>query len=277
VNSLAERLGYAGDARLVIISAENLGCAHATNMGAFGALRQGLATTAALMVPCPWAREAVSNYRGEDVGVNLTLNSPFESYRWGPITHAPSLLDGDGGFPRTVTDLWDHGDTDEVRREGRAQVERAILWGFDVNHLSTYLDVHQGRPEFFDVYLELAVEMALPLRLDDDDAERAAGFPFRRLATDEGVLMPDRVVRLRRDAPKQSFRDAFDKLPPGLTEIVVAPAIDTPELRALDEDWACRVQEYETLAEDTTIALEVERTGATLIGYRTLRDAQRRG
>ncbi len=52
-----------------------------------------------LMVPCPWAREASSRYRGEDVGVHLTLNAEYELYRWGPITHAPSLLGGDGGFP----------------------------------------------------------------------------------------------------------------------------------------------------------------------------------
>ena len=229
------------------------------------------------MVPCPWAREAVSNYRGEDVGVNLTLNSPYESYRWGPITHAPSLLDGDGGFPRTVADLWDHADTEEVRRECRSQIERAILWGFDVNHLSTYRDAHQGRPEFFDVYLELAAELHLPLRLDDETAEKSAGFPFRKLALEEGVLMPDRVIRLRTDAPKESFRAALASLESGVTEIVVAPAIDTPELRALDDDWACRVQEHETLVEDTTVALEVERSGAELVGYAALRDAQRSG
>lgn len=274
---VAERLGYSGDDRLVIISAENLGCAHATNMGVFASLRAGLATSASLMVPCPWAREAVSNYRGEDVGVTLTLNSPFESYRWGPITHAPSLLDGDGGFPRTVTDLWDHADTDEVRRECRAQIERAILWGFDVNHLSTYLDAHQDRPELFDVYLELAVELNLPIRLADAAAEKSTGFPFRKLAADEGVLMPDRVVRLRSDAPKESFRAAFSGLEPGLTEMVVAPAIDTPELRALDEDWACRVEEHETLVTDTTVKLEVERSGARLLGYGELRRAQRAG
>jgi predicted glycoside hydrolase/deacetylase ChbG (UPF0249 family) len=275
--SVSERLGFSSDDRLVIISAENLGCAHATNMGAFASLREGLATSASLMVPCPWAREAVSDYRGEDVGVNLTLNSPFECYRWGPITHAPSLLDGDGGFPRTVTDLWDHADTDEVRRECRAQVERAILWGFDVNHLSTYLDAHQDRPEIFDVYLELAVELGLPLRLADAAAERSTGFPFRKLAADEGVLMPDRVIRLRRDAPKESFRQAVAGLQPGLTEIVVAPGIDTPELRALDDEWACRVEEHETLVTDTTVKLEVERSGARLIGYTPLRTAQRAG
>jgi len=71
--------------------------------------------------------------------VHLTLKSEWETYRWGPITHSPSLLDGDGGFPRTVEDTWDHGDLEEVRKECRAQVERAILWGFDVSHLDSHM------------------------------------------------------------------------------------------------------------------------------------------
>src|SRR5438045_9378462 len=81
-----------------------------------------------LVVPGAWAREAAARYRGEDVGVHLTLNAEYDLYRWGPITHAPSLLDGDGGFPRTIEDVWDHADIDEVRKELRAQIERAILW-----------------------------------------------------------------------------------------------------------------------------------------------------
>ena len=126
---------------------------------------QGVVTSATLMVPCPWAREASSRYRGEDIGVHLTLNAEFELYRWGPITHAPSLLEGDGGFPGTMEDVWDHADLDEVRRECRAQIERAILWGFDVSHLDAHMGTLQLRPEFFDVYLDLAVEFGLPLRM----------------------------------------------------------------------------------------------------------------
>ena len=146
------------------------------------------------MVPAPWARGAAAQYRGEDVGVGLTLNAEHDLYRWGPITQAPSLLDGDGGFPRTAADLWDHADLDEVRRECRAQLERAIYWGFDVSHLDAHLDAVQLKPEFFDVFLDLADEFRLPLRLPDAGAQRLAGFPFRELAAERGVLSPDRVI-----------------------------------------------------------------------------------
>jgi predicted glycoside hydrolase/deacetylase ChbG (UPF0249 family) len=263
-------LGFAPDDRILIVSSDLLGSSHAANDGVYETLRNGQATTAALMVPCPWARHAAAAYRGESVGVHLTLNSELDTYRWGPITHAPSLLDGDGGFPRTVADTWDHADLDEARRECRAQVERAILWGFDVSHLSTHLVALEMRPEFFDVYLELAIEFGLPLRLDGDAAERAAGFPFRALAAEEGVLFPDRVRHVRGRATELAVFD----LEPGVTEIVLEPAIDTPELRALDPGWSARVDDYELLTRDSGFRALLARSGAHLIGYRALRDAQ---
>ena len=125
MTSLAERLGYDADARLLILNCDDLGSAHAANLAVYEALRDGVATSASLMVPCPWARDAAQRYLGEDVGVHLTLNAEWDVYRWGPITQAPSLLDGDGGFPRTLEDLWDHGDIDEVRRECRSSWSHA--------------------------------------------------------------------------------------------------------------------------------------------------------
>src|SRR3954454_4039403 len=197
MDTLAARLGHEPDASLVIINCDDLGSSRAANVAVYDALRHGVATSASLMVPCPWARDAAAMYRGEDVGVHLTLNAEWDTYRWGPITHAPSLLDGDGGFPRTVTDVWDHADLDEVRRELRAQVERAILWGFDISHLDSHMGTLQLRPEFFDVYLDLAVEFQLPLRLSGASSERAIGFPFRRLAAEQGVLFPDHFIQVR--------------------------------------------------------------------------------
>ena len=97
--SLAERLGYDDDAKLVIISCDDLGACHGANVGVYGALRDGLATCASIMVPAPWARDAALRYRSiDDIGVHLTLNCEYEAYRFGPITHAPSLLSGEVGF-----------------------------------------------------------------------------------------------------------------------------------------------------------------------------------
>ena len=272
--TLTERLGYAPDACLLIVNCDDLGSTRAANLAVYEALRHGVATSASLMVPCPWSRDAAALYRGEDVGVHLTLNAELDTYRWGPITRAPSLLDGDGGFPRTVEDAWDHADVDEVRKECRAQVERAIYWGFDVSHLDSHMGTLQLRAELYDVYLELAVDFELPLRMAGASAERIVGFPFRRRAKEEGVVFPDHFVLCPIGARRRIERVLFD-LRPGVTEVYLHPAVDTDELRASYPDWAGRVEDHASLCSDPSLPDLVDRSGATLIGYRALRDLQR--
>ena len=275
--TLAERLGYGPDDRLLIVNCDDLGSSHAANVGVYEALREGTATSATLMVPCAWAREAAARHRGEDVGVHLTLNSEWDRYRWGPITHAPSLVDGDGGFPRTVEEVWEHADMDEVRRELRTQVERAILWGFDVTHLDSHMGTLQLRPEFFDVYLELAVEFDVPLRLAGGRAERVTGFPFRRLAAEAGVVFPDHFLHVAGRGTRPVLERALAELRPGVTEVYAHPAVDTPELRALAPDWPARVDDHDLLARDHDLPAMAERLGVTFIGWRALRRLQRAG
>ena len=275
MTTLVERLGHAPDATLLIVTCDDLGFTASSNLAVYEALRIGVATSASLMVPCPWARNAAALYRGEDVGVNLTLNAEHDTYRWGPITHSPSLLDGDGGFPRTVEDAWDHADLDEVRRECRAQIERSIMWGFDISHITSHLSTLELRPDFFDVYLELAVDFGLPMRLGDAESERIAGFPFRRLAAEEGAVFPDHVVQCHPGTARRLERALFE-LEPGVTELCVHPAVDTDELRAATADWAHRVEDHAAL-HDASIRDLASRAGATLTSWRALRELQRRG
>lgn len=275
MTALAERLGYDADDRLLIINCDDLGMSHAANEGCFTAMRDGIATSATLMVPCPWARAAVADAGDLDIGVHLTLNSEYDRYRWGPITHAPSLLDGDGGFPRTVTDSWDHADLDEARRECWGQIERAMLWGLDVTHLDSHMGTLQLRPEFFDIYVDLALEFGLPLRMAGASAEHSAGFPFRSLAADEGVLFPDAFVYVGGVGSREAIERVAASLRPGVTEVYVHPAVDTPELRAIDAGWEARVDDLALVAADGTLAATLAEQGVVLIGWREIRDLMR--
>jgi hypothetical protein len=300
VTTLTRRLGYQTDDRVLVLSCAELGVFHSGNVAVYEALGNKTATTATLMVPAPWARDAASRYRGEDIGVGLTLNAEHDLYRWAPITQAPSLLDGEGGFPRMVADLWEHADLDEVRRECRAQLERAIYWGFDVSHIDAHLDAVQLRPEFFDVFLDLAEEFRLPLRLPDASTQHLAGFPFRALATERGVVSPDRVFLAGRGAgglasaiaggltgspPVTSgevtaehstgisrLTELLASLQPGVSEICLRPALDTPELRAATPDWSERTANHELLANQAELQQALDAAQVKLIGYRALRE-----
>lgn len=275
MSQLSQRLGFGPDDRVLIVTCDDLGSSHAANSGVYKALREGWSTSAGLMVPAPWAREAAAHYRGEDVGVHLTLNSEHELFRWGPLTQAPSLLSGEGGFPRTVDDLWDHADLEETKRECWAQIERAIYWGFDVTHLDSHLGALALRPEFFDVMLDLAIEFQLPLRLPNQAVQSSAGFPFRQLATEEGILFPDHIVAAGPGDTTDIIQQCLADMAPGVTELVFLPATDTPELRALTDEYETYVDQSLALDKSSDVARIVNKSGALTIGYRHLREAQR--
>ena len=273
--SLNEALGHPDDAKLVVLSCDDLGAFHASNEGVLQAMRTGVATCASLMVPAPWARHAVQHLQpGDDIGVHLTLVSEHPEYRWGPLTYAPSLQSGDGGFPSTLDDLWEHADSEEVLRECRAQVERALLWGVDVTHLAPHLTSITLRPEFFDVYLELAVEYRLPIRLPSSISLNEAGFDFRGLARDEGVLFPDHFDHDWSSGSRQRVLTSINKLQSGVTEIHVQPVIDSPEVRALGDVCLGWIDDL-ALITGSEVRESLAAAGATLIGYRQIRDAMR--
>ena len=276
--SLAVRLGYDDHTKLVILSCDDLGSCHASNVGVYDAIRNGVATCASIMMPAPWARHAAMHYNtSDDIGVHLTLNAEHPMYRWGPLTHAPSLLSGEGGFPRSIDDLWEHADPNEVLRECRAQIERAIAWGIDVTHLAPHLSAITLRPEFFDVYLDLAVEFKLPIRLPSTVSAAQAGFPFRDLAAEEGVVFPVHFDHDWRAGSRERVIHAIESLQPGVTEIHIQPAVDTPELRALGDNALSWIDDWKLATQDADFAQIIAESGAVMIGYRQLRDVMRSG
>jgi predicted glycoside hydrolase/deacetylase ChbG (UPF0249 family) len=276
MSELTWRLGLGESAKAVIVTADDLGLCHAANAGVFEALSTGLATSASLLVAAPWARQAASLYRGQDVGVALAITAEHELLRFGPITQAPSLLGGDGGFAGSVADALDHADLEEVRRECRAQLERAILLGIDVTHLASAQSALVTRPEFFDVALGLAVEYRLPLRLLSGQGDATLGFPARGLAKAEGVVVPDRVLETTGTGLRARLDEVAESLVDGVTEIVLHPAEDTPELAAFAKDAATRVDDLRLSTREATFKALLRDHDAILIGWRPLMELARR-
>ena len=51
--TIAERLGYPADSKLLIIHADDLAVAHSVDSASFDALDKNAVTSASIMVPCP--------------------------------------------------------------------------------------------------------------------------------------------------------------------------------------------------------------------------------
>src|SRR5881275_3142643 len=104
MNLTLKKLGYGADDRVVIIHADDIGMCQATLPALADLLDFGLVSSAAVMVPCPWFRAVVAFcavYPAVDMGVHLTVNAEWESYRWGPLSTrdpATGLLDKQGYF-----------------------------------------------------------------------------------------------------------------------------------------------------------------------------------
>ena len=60
-NNVAKRLGYPGDAKLLILHADDLAVAHSVDTASFDSLNSGAVSSASIMIPCPWLTE-VADY-----------------------------------------------------------------------------------------------------------------------------------------------------------------------------------------------------------------------
>ena len=291
--SLLRRLGFAPDARVAVVHADDIGMCHAANEGALEALRQGPATCGSLMVPCPWFAEAAARARAQpelDLGVHLTLNAEWEHYRWGPVAGrgaVPSLVDEDGGFFRTSQETARHGKPEEVEIELRAQIERALAAGIDVTHL----DAHMGTvflPPFLSIYTRLARDHRVPAfvvrpRVEDladrsmsaaiatiheeVDALESEGFPVLDAFDSNSLGFPA-------GAGLAHNRDRLRGLRPGVTYLVCHPARGGEELAAITEDAHCRDFER-TFYGGPEGRRAFEEEGIATIGMRALRELLR--
>ena len=274
--SLAERLGYGADERLLIVNCDDLVSSHAANQAIEHAMRHGWATSATLMVPCPWAFEAVTTAADLDIGVHLTLTAEYPGYRWRSLTGGASLHDADGFMPATAEKVFAQADIAEVRAECRAQIDQALAWGVDVTHLDSHMGTVQTDARFYDVYAELAAEYRLPLRMAGASAEGVLGFEFRRPAAERGLVFPDYLLAPRWGFPtRQVLVDSLQRLRPGVTEVFLHPVVDGPELCGYDKAAdSIRAGDYANLLDDELRGL-LEDAGVRPISFRPLRDLQR--
>jgi chitin disaccharide deacetylase len=273
--SVAERLGYGPTGRLLIVNCDDLGSSHSANVATFRSMVYGVATSATLMVPCPWAREAARMFKRLSVGVHLTLTCEYRGYRWRGLTNGASLHDDEGFFPTTTEAALQQVDVAQARAECRAQIEAALSWGVDVTHLDTHMNVLQTRTDLYEIYLDLAEEFRLPVRMFSRGASEKQGFQSRERAEARGLLFTEHIVYPWPRRTRDVFFEEIPKLPPGVSEFFAHPALDGEELRAYDTDNAdIRAHDAACLT-DPMIADLLDQHDIKRISFRELRELQR--
>jgi len=289
-NRLLTTLGFDPAERVVCIHVDDVGMSEAS-VSAFADLaNSGLVSSASVMVPCPWFPQVVELARahpGLDLGVHLTLTSEWRNCRWRPLSTsdpASGLVDEMGYFPATRQQLYARAIPTAVEGEIAAQLERALTAGIDVTHLDSHMYT-LFEPRLLPLYVELALAHGLPPILPCGNELPHSWFEVepqpvgRSLVGDlrrRGVPLIDHqvLVVLRGEDPVDEAKRFFDALEPGLTHLIIHPAKDTPELRAMARGWESRVKEYETFM-NPALARHIEKAGIRVIGYRPLREALR--
>ena len=240
--TVAERLGYPADSKLLIVHTDDLAVAHSVDTASFDALSKNAVTSASIMVPCSWLTEVASyakDHPDADLGLHLTLTSEWKVDRWGPVSSidkVASLLDPSGYLwaetPAAALNL----KPAEAEREIRAQIERAIALGIHPTHLDSHMGVLFSKPELFSVYVRVAHEYDLPflaLRLPNLPAD------FFSSLSEKDVIL-DSVVMANPSVRSSEWRDfyvhAVKNLKSGVTEMIVHLGHDDAELQAVTLD-----------------------------------------
>jgi chitin disaccharide deacetylase len=243
--TLAEKLGYPKDAKLLIIHADDVAETHAVNAATFQAVESGAVNSASIMVPCPWFPEAADYARSHpeaDFGLHLTLTSERVYYRWGPVAarnNVPSLVDSNGYFHHD----WDQHpriDPRDVETELRAQIERARAMGVRPTHFDShqYRLIENGK-EIFQVFVRLGHEYNVPIFVARDWFSE---HPYLEASLGPRDLILDHTVTISPDVPAEKwadfYRDAVKNLQPGVTEFVIHVGLADEELRAATRERA---------------------------------------
>jgi chitin disaccharide deacetylase len=284
VDLIMGKLGFASGERLVLLHADDIGMCQST-VDAFADLFDfGLVTSGSVMVPCPHFKTAADwckEHKDADVGVHLTLTSEWTNYRWRPISTrdaSSGLLDEEGYFQRDVDALWSHAKPSEALTEVEAQIELTRSAGIEPTHLDChmYACLH---PAFVERYLGLAFEQRLPAFVLRDWKGWDAG--VRRLVREweeAGLPVFDhlRVLNLgaAHDDPVPLVKKVLSELPHGLSCVLLHPAKDTTELRAILPAWQSRVADYRAFMREE-LRDYIGDEGIHLVSYRLLRDVMR--
>lgn len=284
--TLAERLGMKATDKILIVNGDDVGMSHAANVATIDAMENGLMTSGTIMVPCPWFLEIAEYARthpNSDFGLHLTHTSEWKKYKWGPVaskSDVPGLVDPQGYLWPDIASVYRNSNTDQVYIEARAQVVKALAAGIDVTHLDSHMGTLQYDLRYHEVYRRLAKEFDLPIRMAAQDVLAAAGGGhLRKQLEEDGIVCPDYLIY---GGPKKGesvtdyWKRMLKELKPGVTELFIHAATAGEEMQHITNSWKDRATEHELFTRDPEIRQILESQNVKRIGFRALRDLQRK-
>jgi predicted glycoside hydrolase/deacetylase ChbG (UPF0249 family) len=277
--TIAERLGYPRDAKLLILHADDIGVAHSENAASFDALDKGAVNSGSIMMPTPWVTEVAEyakQHPNADLGLHLTLNAEWNTYRWGGVASrdgTPSLHNPDGTLPRETGTVAKRAKLEEVERELRAQIDRAYAIGIKPTHVDSHMGALFGTPELFGVYVKVARAYKLPFLPFINGSEQAN--MAQLLPSD--IVPRVAIMASQKGTPEQwrkFYLDAVRNLEPGLNWIGVHLGYDDAELRAVTvgyDSWGAdwRQRDYDVLT-SAEFRQALKDNGVTLVTWREI-------
>jgi chitin disaccharide deacetylase len=245
--TLAERLGYPRNTKLLIVHADDLGMAHSINAATIKAFETGVVNSGSIMIPCPWLPEIAAYARANpntDLGLHLTLTSEWRLFRWGsvlPKDRVSSLFDANGYLYPTESEAAKHINVKEAEAEIQAQIARAKLMGIQPTHLDSHMGTLYQTKELFEVLIRVGRENKLPMRIA---REQFNSNPYLNTLIGPNDIVIDNVISIGPDISAEEWKNYYlneiKNLPPGVSEMIVHLAYDDQEMKAIafeHPDW----------------------------------------
>ncbi|WP_242206514.1 polysaccharide deacetylase family protein [Aestuariivivens insulae] len=277
--NIATKLGYSEDSKLLIIHADDLGVSHSENMATFKAIEKGSVNSASVMMPAPWALEAVthakSNPDTHDFGVHLVLSSEWKHYKWGPVSSkgkVPSLIDEYGYFHEACrTDL----NLKEVEEELKAQVDLAYAMGFEPTHLDPHMGCVLQTRELTELYLKIGKLYHLPVLVVEQLLTPVLKDKYNvRVVVDYFYnLTPETFAK----GEKAYYVRVLKNLKPGLSYFSIHTAYDNEEMKGMTfghPDWGSvwRQKDFNFFTSETCKEL-LKKENIKLVTWRQIKKA----
>jgi hypothetical protein len=281
--TIQERLGYAKNTKLLIIHADDIGVSHSQNAASFSAIEKGVVNSGSIMVPCPWFPEVAAYAEAHpdvDLGLHLTLTSEWKYYKWGPVHKQVASLVTDKGFLTDGSvDLGKTAKLEEVERELRAQIERAIQFGVRPTHFDSHMGMLFHTPELVQIYIKLGREYKVPVLLNGPGFKTAFNIDLSKYTNEKDVLTDYIYQASPADYAKgmsNFYIGVLKSLQPGLTCILLHAAFDEAEMQAVTIDHpdygaAWRQADYDFFTSDACKKM-IQDEKIQLITWKEIRD-----